>query len=145
MFTPAAGAKVYRIGVIPDCPVHQVTVGGQCFPRRSEVVSGFGIETKRKEIQGAVVKLTKEQIAKIHEGAKHRIVRSTKGKKPVSRVHDIRSRTYTPRPEDLPVERYLYIHEEEADPTKVQTYETLSSPAPAKAKQERTSRRSSSR
>ena len=52
------GAQVYRIGVIPTCPVHQITVGGQCFPRRSEVVSGFGIETKRKELQGAVVKLT---------------------------------------------------------------------------------------
>jgi len=139
------GAQVYRIGVIPTCPVHQITVGGQCFPRRSEVVSGFGVETKRKELQGAVVKLTQQQIAKIREAAKTRVIRSTRGKKVVSRVHDIRSRVYTPRPEDLPVEQYLYVHAEETNPAEVQSYETLASPAPAKAKQERAPRRSSSR
>lgn len=144
MSAQAQGAKVYRIGVTQACPVHQVTVGGQCFPRRSEVVSGFGIETKRKEIQGAVVKLTEDQIAKINEGAKHRIVRSTTGKKTVSRVHDIRSKTYTPRPEDLPVDQFLYIHEEKTDPTKVQTYETLAT-SPMQSKMEKAPRRSSSR
>ena len=138
------GAQVYRIGVIPTCPVHQITVGGQCFPRRSEVVSGFGIETKRKEIQGAVVKLTQQQIAKIREAAKTRVIRSTRGKKVVSRVHDIRSRVYTPRPEDLPVEQYLYVHAEETNPAEVQSYETLAA-SPMKSKMEKAPRRSSSR
>ena len=69
------GRRLYRIGVTPDCPVHQVTIGGQNFTRRSEVVSGYGSETKRREIQGSIVRLNDSEIKTIKAAAERKVIR----------------------------------------------------------------------
>ena len=119
------GMKLYRIGVTPECPVHQITVGGQTFPRRSEIVSGFGGETKRNEIQGAIVRMHPSQIKTIREKAATKVIRSTTGKKLRAKVHSTESRNYSPLEGDQPVAGFLYIEESKQDPTKVESYKTL--------------------
>ena len=108
------GRKLYRIGVTPDCPVHQVTIGGQNFTRRSEVVSGYGSETKRREIQGSIVRL-------------NAVVRSTRGKKTVARVHSKDARNYSLREGDQDVSQFVYVHEEDVDPTLENSYAPIGS------------------
>ena len=121
----ADGTKLYRIGVTPDCPVHQITVGGQTFPRRSEIVSGFGGETKRNEIQGAVVRMRPSSIKLIRERAAEKVVRCTSGKKVRAKVYSKQSRNYSPQEGDQPVDQFLFIEETKLDPTKVESYKTL--------------------
>jgi len=121
-----ADSKLYRIGVTPDCPVHQVTVGGQTFPRRSEIVSGFGAETKRNEIMGAIVLMTPTDLKKIKERAKTKVIRATKGKRARAKVYSTEARNYSANPGDLPVSQFLYVEEANmADPTKVTAPRTL--------------------
>ena len=117
--------KLYRIGVTPECPVHQITVGGQTFPRRSEIVSGFGGETKRNEIQGAIVRMHPSSIKSIREKAADKVVRCTKGRRVRAKVYSKQSRNYSPQDGDQPVDRFLYIEETKQDPTKVDGYKTL--------------------
>ena len=121
------GRKLYRIGVTPDCPVHQVTIGGQNFTRRSEVVSGYGSETKRREIQGSIVRLNAAEIQKIQGDATRKVVRSTRGKKAVARVHSKDARNYSLREGDQDVSQFVYVHEEDVDPTQENNYAPLGS------------------
>ena len=122
------GKNLYRIGVTPDCPVHQITLGGQNFTRRSEVVTGFGADTKRREIQGSIVRLDEGDIGKIRKNAETKVIRSTHGKKAVARVHSKESATYTERAGDQGVAQFVYVHPEEIDPTQQNSYATLGSP-----------------
>jgi len=122
------GKNLYRIGVTPDCPVHQITLGGQNFTRRSEVVSGFGADTKRREIQGSIVRLDEGDIGKIRKNAATKVIRSTRGKKAVSRVHSTESATYTERTGDQAVAQFVYVHPEDVDPTQQNSYATLGKP-----------------
>ena len=119
------GRRLYRIGVTPDCPVHQVTIGGQNFTRRSEVVSGYGSETKRREIQGSIVRLNDSEIKTIKAAAERKVLRSTRGKKVVARVHSKDARNYSQREGDQDVSGFVYVHPEQIDPTQENTYETL--------------------
>ena len=122
------GKNLYRIGVTPDCPVHQITIGGQNFTRRSEVVTGFGADTKRREIQGSIVRLDEGDIGKIRKNAATKIIRSTHGKKAVARVHSTESATYTERTGDQAVAQFVYVHPEDVDPTQQNSYATLGKP-----------------
>lgn len=120
-----ADRELYRIGVTPECPVHQVTVGGHCFPRRTETVTGYGAETKRTELQGSMVLLADKDIEAIKQGAKRRVIRSTRGKKLSAKVYHKDARNYREVANDLEVENFLYIKKEDVNPTKVQSYATL--------------------
>lgn len=111
MITDYETEKTYRIGVSPDCPLHHIVVGGVCFPRRSERVEGYGVETKRTELRGSIVKLTDAQIAAAREGAKHKVIRSTHGSKPRALIYSLKGRNYRPIKGDEPVAKYLYIEE----------------------------------
>lgn len=123
--------QLYRIGVTPDCPVHQITVGGQNFTRRSEVVTGYGSETRRREIQGSVVRLDDDDIAKIRKAATRKIVRSTRGERPVSRVHSRDARFFNDREGDVEAGKFIYVHAETVDPTRAHDYQALAAdPAP---------------
>ena len=120
-----ADRELYRIGVTPECPVHQITVGGHCFPRRTETVTGYGAETKRTELQGSMVLLADKDIEAIKEGAKRRVIRSTRGKKLSAKVYHKDARNYREGSNDQEVENFLYIKKEEINPTKVQSYATI--------------------
>lgn len=120
-----ADRELYRIGVTPDCPVHQVTVGGHCFPRRTEKVTGYGAQTKRNEIQGSIVLLEPDDIDRIKEAAKDRVIRSTRGKKVSSKVYHKKARNYRHQSHDQEVSDFLYIKKEESNPIEDQRYATL--------------------
>lgn len=125
-----ADRELYRIGVTPECPVHQITVGGHCFPRRTETVTGYGAETKRTELQGSMVLLADKDIEAIKQGAKRRIIRSTRGKKLSAKVYHRDARNYREGANDLEVEDFLYIKKEAINPTKIQSYATLGGSKP---------------
>jgi hypothetical protein len=120
-----ADRELYRIGVTPNCPVHQITVGGHCFPRRTEKVSGYGAQTKRNEIQGSIVLLEPGDIDRIRSAAKERVIRSTRGKKVSAKVYHKKARNYRPQSHDQEVVDFLYIKKEETNPIYDQSYETL--------------------
>ena len=120
-----ADRELYRIGVTPNCPVHQITVGGHCFPRRTEKVTGYGAQTKRNEIQGSIVLLEPGDIDRIKEAAKDRVIRSTRGKKLSAKVYSKSARNYRPQSRDLEVSDFLYIKKEETNPIDEQVYETI--------------------
>ena len=120
-----ADRELYRIGVTPNCPVHQITVGGHCFPRRTEKVTGYGAQTKRNEIQGSIVLLEPGDIDRIKSAAKDRVIRSTRGKKLSAKVYSKSARNYRPQSRDLEVSDFLYIKREETNPIEEQVYETL--------------------
>ena len=121
--------QLYRIGVTPDCPVHQITVGGQNFTRRSEVVTGYGSETKRREIQGSIVRLDEQDIDQIKQAATRKVVRSTTGSRPVSRVHSRDAKNYSARENDTEVSRFIYVHAEAVDPTRANAYKSIADEA----------------
>ena len=120
-----ADRELYRIGVTPECPVHQITVGGHCFPRRTETVTGYGAETKRTELQGSMVLLADKDIEAIKVGAKRRVIRSTRGKKQSAKVYHKDARNYRQQPQDQEVSDFLYIKKEESNPIEDQRYATL--------------------
>lgn len=123
----------YRIGLKPECPVHIITLGGFSFSKVTERVSGYGGDTKRTEIIGAIVTLTKAQIEGIFAGAKNRVVRSTRGKKSRSRVYAKDSRGFRPSEFDREVIELIYIkplgefnpHEEFDAPSLADTFDQL--------------------
>ncbi len=102
------GERFYRIGVNADCPVHAITAGGQCFPRYSEDVTGYGSETVRSRVKGAIVVMTEAQLAACIESAKTKVIRSTKGRKRRSRVHSKDGRRYRTMEGDEPAVGYMY-------------------------------------
>lgn len=122
--------KLYRVGVNPDCPVHQITVGGQCFTRRSEKVSGYGSQTKRVEMPGSIVELDEQQLKAIEKSAEAKFVRSTTGKKAKSFVVTYDGRT-KPLPRDVPVVDFLYIEPVEENPYVERQRPTLAEAAAA--------------
>ena len=95
--------KLYRIGVNGNCPMHQLYVGGQCFPRTTEKVSGYGADTQRDRIRGAVVRMGPGQLESCMAIAKHKVIRVTKGRKARARLHDKRSRNFRPMPGDTSI------------------------------------------
>lgn len=105
------GEKLYRIGVNADCPVHQIYAGGQCFPRYSEKVTGYGSETQRDRIKGAVVRMAEGGLEECLLNARYKVIRSTRGRKSRSRVYDIRSRNYRKMDGDRPVLDFMYAIE----------------------------------
>ena len=100
--------KLYRIGVNADCPVHHVYAGGQCFPRTSEKVTGYGAETQRDKLKGAIVRLLPGQLEKCFKDAGHKVIRSTSGKRARSRVYDTNSKNDRAMPGDQPVAQFMY-------------------------------------
>ena len=118
-------SQLYRIGVTPECPVHQITIGGQNFTRRSEIVTGYGSETKRREIQGSIVRMDDADVARIREASTNKVIRSTTGAKSVSRVHSKNSKAYSERPGDVDVSHFVYVHAEDVDPTSAHNYAPL--------------------
>ena len=104
-----SGEVLYRIGVNTNCPVHQIFAGGQCFPRRSQKVTGYGAETKRVDLRGAIVIMQEGQPKKCIESAKHKVIRMTKGRKSHARVHDTRNPKYRKMKRDVPVIDYMYL------------------------------------
>lgn len=125
----ADGEKLYRIGLNADCPVHQITVGGQCFPRTSEVVSGYGSDTKRSEIQGAIVIMQAGQLDLIKEQIAHKVIRTTHGKRARARVYDSRAKRFRAMPGDAPAAGFMYVLEvtPETDPNSGPAHPTLAS------------------
>ena len=99
---------LYRVGVNTNCPVHQITLGGQNFTRMSEKVSGYGAETKREPMHGSIVIMQPGQVDKIMEAAKHKLVRFTEGKRARAHIVDDRSRTYRRNSKDVPVGQFVY-------------------------------------
>lgn len=104
------GERLYRIGVNKDCPLHMIYAGGQCFPKTSEKVTGYGIETQRSKIDGAVVRMQEGQLERCIESAKHKVIRMTGrgARRGRARVYDTRARNYRPMPGDVPVLSYMY-------------------------------------
>jgi len=103
------GESLYQIGVNTNCPVHQATVGGQCFPRMSEKVSGYGAETVRQPINGAIVVMQSGQPERIMEEIKFKLIRSTDGKRARARIVDTRSKRYRANRQDVPLADYVYM------------------------------------
>jgi len=102
------GERMYRIGVNADCPVHHIYAGGQAFTQSSEKVEGYGSETVRSKIKGSVVRMGPGQLEKAYKAARNYVIRSTRGKRARSRVHDKRSRNFRPMPGDKPALQYMY-------------------------------------
>ena len=107
------GEKLYRIGVNTNCPVHQIFAGGQCWPRRSQKVTGYGAETKRIDLRGAIVIMQEGQLEKCFESMEHKVIRMTKGRKARAQVHDTRNPRYTKMERDVPVADYTWFEEVE--------------------------------
>lgn len=100
-------AKLHRIGVTNDCPVHSVTVGGFNFPRRTERVTGHGADTRRDEVRGAIVELQDGDLERIQAAAEKRVVRSTRqGRR--AQVYHVESKYFRPHEADEPISKYLY-------------------------------------
>jgi hypothetical protein len=133
MITDYETEKTYRIGVSPGCPLHHIVVGGVCFPRRSERVEGYGVETKRTEMRGAITLLTDSQITAAREGAKYKVIRSTRGPKPRALIYSTKARNYRPIKGDEPVTKYLYIEQvgTNTNPYEVPQPVTFADEAPA--------------
>jgi hypothetical protein len=119
--------KLYRYGVNPDCPVHKVTVGGLCFVRYSEEVSGYGADTKRNKINGQVGRVSEETRKAVMADLKYKIIRSTAGSKARSWVVDTRVRGYREFERDQPAASFVYmeIMEDRESPYEVPTRKTL--------------------
>lgn len=107
--TLTQGERLYRIGVNTNCPLHQVFAGGQCFPRRSQKVTGYGAETIRNDIEGAIVIMQEGQLERCIESATHKVIRMTKGRKARARVHDTRNPKYRRMERDVPVVDYMWF------------------------------------
>ena len=118
-------SQLYRIGVTPECPVHQITIGGQNFTRRSEIVSGYGSETNRREIQGSIVRMDDADVARIKAASTNKVIRSTTGAKSASKVHAKDSKSYSARPGDVDVSHFVYVHAEDVDSTSAHSYAPL--------------------
>jgi hypothetical protein len=112
------GAKLYRIGLTADCPVHQVSLGGRTFAKRTEKVEGYGADTRRTDVRGSFEFLTDQDVARIKENASKRVIRATSGDKKFCRVYATDNRRYRRLGGDEPLARYVYVEqvEESASP-----------------------------
>lgn len=123
-------AKLYRIGLNHGCPVHQIRVAGQCFPRDSERVKlDSDGETHRSKEAGALVLMQPGQEEEVRTEAKHKVIRATKNGK-TARIYDDRTRNYRKMPGDTGVEGWLYIKAVETDPHKPVSFPSLEETAP---------------
>jgi len=93
--------------VTNDCPVHSVTVGGFNFPRRTERVTGYGADTQRDEVRGAIVELDDEDLERIKTGASKRVVRATRNGRR-AQVYHVEQKYFRPNKADESVAKYLY-------------------------------------
>ncbi len=100
--------ELYRIGLNSDCPVDQISAGGQTFVKKSEKVSGYGGDTKRTDVVGAIVRVPPGQLDKIMESARHKVIRSTTGKRARHKVYDTRCRNYLRQAGDVPAMQFMY-------------------------------------
>lgn len=74
-----ATERLYHIGLTRDCPVDNVTAGGQALCKMTEIVSfNRAGETKRNEGPGQTVSLTDEQVKRMVEAVDRLSVRTTK-------------------------------------------------------------------
>jgi hypothetical protein len=74
-FAPVEPRFAWRCGVLPDCPLEVVHVGGVAFPRYTERVSGGGPETMRSAQAGGIAYLTEAHRQKVIAAIKVRFVR----------------------------------------------------------------------
>lgn len=70
-------AAWYWIGALPGCPVENVHIGGQCFPKMEEnlVKGADGHQSARSAVIGALVQLTRENVDRILRDLPRTIVR----------------------------------------------------------------------
>ncbi len=134
---------MYHVGLNSNCPVHVVTVGGQTFPRNSEKVTGYGSETQRDKIRGAIVEMRPGQLEEIKKSANYKIVRSTRGRRARARVYDTRCRNYRPHSGDMPLSQFLYCRpvSDMENPMKEPDLPTIDVTLAGPPKQERRSRK----
>lgn len=114
-----AEKRLFRLGLRGDCPFQVIHLAGVEFPKVTEKVSGFGPETKRSEVRGVTLELTKEKLEAIKKAATFKVIRSTHGKKARSFMLDTRgtgkvidgqpTRPYVAQPGDQSVEEFIYI------------------------------------
>ena len=114
---------LYRIGLKPNCPVHQLVVGGGCTVKRTQKVTGRNANTKRNDVNGVEMCLTDEQINAVIKGVKNRVIRSTTGKKRRSRVYVKSNKFFRPEENDKEASAFVYIEELEEKESSFQAFD----------------------
>jgi hypothetical protein len=123
--------EYWWVGVLPDCPLQGVDLGGINFNRLTELVGEFGGETTRSARAGAIVKVTPRKRAAILASLQRTVIRfhpmpSEADEKtwvprghlisiPTREENELRAKngrasrpTYVPRPTDRPVAQFIF-------------------------------------
>lgn len=144
-------ALTYHVGLNLDAPFDVIHLGGVEFPKWTETVEGYGVETKRSKVQGAYLELEEEQLQRIAAAATRKVFRyagKPRGKKGYRRAilvdkagtgfqaDGTPSKAYKPQADDVDVARFVYVRESAHNFSRGETFETLSQASPAKVEPE---------
>jgi len=108
-----AGPRVrYWMGTLPECPVQNVTSGGQSFPRFSGTPSFDDAGSPDRNLEfGTYLELTAEQVERVKHSVAMRVVRTVGGDGSRKRgiICQIDSPHYRRQAEDVPLARLVYM------------------------------------
>lgn len=104
------GTKAYWLGVLDQCPMEVVTLGGIAFCRRTH--SPYYVEgerTPRKvERRGQILHLTEEQIEAVKANARTKLVRRTGRRAEIVQATGSANRRFIRYPSDEPIGTFVY-------------------------------------
>lgn len=115
----AAPTKRYHVGLVKDGPAWSQTFAGICFPVYS---SSFDKADNEFRKEGAIVSLTQDQVKKIKEAIRNRVVRwnhypedyrdhKLAGLRCSAQIFDVRTNGFEPEKGDEPLVKYVYFKE----------------------------------
>jgi hypothetical protein len=111
-----AESRRYHVGLAPNGPSWNQTFYGVSFPVYTTKFDANDNPTQR---EGSIVELTKDQISRIRESIRNRIVRwnhypkdhKRSGERCSAQVFDVRATGFEPERTDEPLVKYVYFKE----------------------------------
>jgi hypothetical protein len=112
---PGDGRKLYHLGTLKSCPFFNVSAGGVCFHRETEIVSFDEAtrSTRRSPRAGGYLFLSDDEVAKIKASVDKKFVRWHDAKRTKGSIVTSDSPRYRRFPADEPLAKYLYFREAE--------------------------------
>ena len=133
-----AKTKRFQVGMLPNGPASNFTLGGINFPVTTKDYDKRGTDENPFTYEGAVVELTIEQCKRIKDDIRCHIVRwfrypetdkQRAGQKMRAEIWDARTRAFMPREGDEPLVKYLFFKDAPAEeliqPAPTATFDAL--------------------
>lgn len=100
----------YWMGTFPTCPIQNVTVGGQSFPRYSGTpVFGANGKPDRPPVAGTIGELTEAQLEHVKAAVARRVVRRASGEKGHASIYLRDVAGFAARAGDEPLASHVYL------------------------------------